>query len=342
MNTQILIQKILDHKDLHKSEAENLMTSLMDGSLSPNKISSILTALRMKTETTEEITGFISVMRKNMQQITAPPHTIDTCGTGGDQSGTFNISTAVALLTSASGVPVAKHGNRAASSKSGSADLLEALGINIFLKPIDAETLLKNTNFVFLFAPLYHPSMKHVAPIRKELGFKTIFNVLGPFANPASVKRQIVGVPNKKIAQQMAEVAMTLDYEHLYIVTSHDGLDEISISAETDIFEVKKNKVSHFTIVPEKFGIQRASIETLKGNNAIENASIIHSIFSGKKSPKRDIVIMNTGFALFVSGIVQSVQEGMHIAEKMIDNGVAEKKLQEIIKQSQTYEKYIG
>ena len=270
-----------------------------------------------------------------MQKIKVSGLVIDTCGTGGDGKGTFNISTATALVVAGAGVKVAKHGNRSASSFCGSADVLEELGVNIQMTPRQAEDCLQKVGITFLFAPLFHPAMKHVAGVRKELGIRTVFNFLGPFVNPARVRRQIVGVSDRNIAEKLMEVAKYLDYEHLLIVISDDGLDEISISNKTRIFEIKNNRVRKFTMMPENFGIKRASIETIKGRDAKINAKIIERILEGEKGPKRDVVILNSAAALYVAGKVKDINSGIKLAEESIDRGKAKKILEQLINYGQ-------
>ena len=330
-----LLNKLIEKKDLTIEESEKLMEEMLRGNLTNALMASVLTALRMKGESVEEMLGFINVMRKYMQKIKVSGLVIDTCGTGGDGKGTFNISTATALVVAGAGVKVAKHGNRSASSFCGSADVLEELGVNIQMTPRQAEDCLQKVGITFLFAPLFHPAMKHVAGVRKELGIRTVFNFLGPFVNPARVRRQIVGVSDRNIAEKLMEVAKYLDYEHLLIVISDDGLDEISISDQTQIFEIKNNRVRKFTMMPENFGIKRASIETIKGRDAKINAKIIERILEGEKGPKRDVVILNSAAALYVAGKVKDINSGIKLAEESIDRGKAKKILEQLINYGQ-------
>lgn len=325
------LNRILDKKDLDFQKSQILMEEILRGGLTSVQIAGVLTALRMKGETVEEILGFISVMKKHMLTIKTFGLTIDTCGTGGDGSGTFNISTAAALVVASAGGKVAKHGNRSASSNCGSADVLEALGVNINLTPAQAEKLLFETNFTFLFAPLYHPAMKNVAPARCELGIKTIFNFLGPFVSPAKVKRQIIGVPDIKTAERMAEVGKLLDYEHLLIVTSLDGLDEISISDKTHVFEIKNKSMKMYFIDPIDFGM-KGKKEDLRGGDKEENAKIIKEIFDGKKGAKRDAVLLNSAAAFYVAGKVKNIREGIALARESIDSRRTIKVLEKVVK----------
>ncbi len=324
------LNRILDKKDLNFQESQILMEEILIGGLTSIQIAGVLTALRMKGETVEEILGFISVMRKHMTTIKTDGVIVDTCGTGGDGSMSFNISTAAALTVAACGIKVAKHGNRSASSRCGSADVLEALGVNINLTPEQARKMLKETNFVFLFAPLYHQAMKSIAQVRRELGVRTVFNFLGPFVSPARVKRQIVGVPNREIAEKLALVAKLLDYEHLLIVTSLDGLDEISISSKTHVFEIKNMSIKRYSIDPGDFGL-KGKKEGLTGGDKERNAQIIREIFDGKKGAKRDAVVINAAAALYVSGAVRSIKEGLVKAKDVIDSGHAKQLLHKVI-----------
>lgn len=309
-----------------------LMEEMLKGELPLSQIAAILTALSMKGEIVEEILGFITVMRKNMVKVKTKGTVIDTCGTGGDGKGTFNISTAAALVVAGAGIMVAKHGNRKASSLCGSADVLEELGIKINLTHKQAEEMLIKTKFVFLFAPLFHPLMKYVGMVRKELKIRTVFNLLGPFVSPAGVKRQIIGVPNLKIAKTLSQVALNLDYEKLFILHSRDGLDEISIYAPTDVFEVVGKKLRKFTITPQEYGIEyfRAGF-SLKGGDAKANAEIIRDILKGKLGPERDAVLLNSAAALTVSGLTEKIGEGIERAKESIDKGYAKEVLGKVI-----------
>lgn len=293
-------------------------------------------ALRVKGETTNEILGFIQTMKKHMIKINAPK-ALDIVGTGGDGSGTFNISTATSFVVAGAGVPIAKHGNRAASSKCGSADVLEALGVNINLTPQQAEEVFKKVGMVFLFAPLFHPAMKNIAPIRKELGIRTVFNFLGPFLNPAGTKIQLLGVPNLEIAEKLAKVATKLNFLHLMIVTSEDGIDEITITDNTKVFEIKDNSITRYALSPKEFGIKLASKKDLLGKDPKENAETIQNILKGEKGPKRDIVVLNSAVALYLAGRVKNIKQGILIAEKSIDSGAALNVLESLIKETKKY-----
>jgi anthranilate phosphoribosyltransferase len=320
MTTQDFLNVLIQKKDLTSIQAEALMNTLLGERVTPVQIGSILTALAIKGETEGEITGFIHAMRDCMKTILSAGMVVDTCGTGGDRSGTFNISTATAFVVAGGGVCVAKHGNRAASSQCGSADVLEALGVHILLSSKQALVCLQRANITFLFAPLYHPSLKHVSLIRKELAFPTIFNYLGPFLNPAKTYRQVIGVPNRTIAQTMAQVARKLEYEHVLIVTSSDGLDEISITSSSTIFEIKGSTVKETIVNPQEMGIPLVLKERLQGGDKYVNAQIIRAILNGEKGPQRDIVLLNAAAVFYVSGKVDSINKGIEMARDSIDS----------------------
>lgn len=337
MNTNTLLEKLLSGKDLHEEEVRAILGAIVRQETNASQIAAFLTGMKMKGESVSEIVGLIKGMRKHMIPIGTTGTVIDTCGTGGDGKGTFNISTAVALIVAAAGVRVAKHGNRAASSICGSADVLEALGVNLMLKPEQAKKVLERVGMVFLFAPLYHPVMKHIAPVRKELGFRTVFNYLGPFLNPVNVRRQLIGVPDRKIAKKLAQVAKRLGYDHLLIVSGEDGMDEISTAAKTYVFEVKKRTVSESIFDPVKFGIKKANPADLVGGSAKQNAAIIQDVLSGKKGPKRDIVLLNTAFALYSAGRIENIREGISLAGEAIDSGRAASILSQLVEKTQKY-----
>lgn len=334
MEIQQLLNNLMDRQDLTLNQSMNLMEEILNGNLLTSQIAAVLIALRMKGEMVDEILGFISVMRRYMLKIKTSGLVIDVCGTGGDGKGTFNISTAVAFVVAGAGVAVAKHGNRNASSLCGSADVLEALGIKIGLSPKQAEEILAKTGFTFLFAPLFHPAMKHTGLVRKELKIRTVFNFLGPFASPAQVKRQIIGVPNVKLAEKLANVATNLDYEHLMLVSSEDGLDEISLSSTTHLFEIKGNKVRKTIINPRELRFRKASIKEIKGGNAEVNAEIIRNILYRKGGAHTDIVILNSAAALIVAGKVKTFKEGVEFASYSVNSGKAKEVLAKVIQYS--------
>jgi anthranilate phosphoribosyltransferase len=324
-----IMNKLLERVDLQEEEAAYAMEEIMRGSINNSQIAAFLTALKMKGESVKEIAAFARTMRNNSIRITPEKdHMIDTAGTGGDGTKTFNISTCAAIVAAGAGAKVAKHGNRASSSKSGSADVLEELGVPIITDPEKAKAQLEHIGFAFLFAPSFHPAMKHVAKIRKELGFKSVFNILGPLTNPAGAKRQLIGVYDKSLLRKMAEVAAQLGTEKTLIVSS--DLDEISISEPTNVFEVHGNGIKEYTISPEDFDISRATIDTLRVDGKLQSAQVILDVLERKQGPARDIVLLNAGAALYVSGLAPSIKEGVELSEKSIDSGAAKEKLKQL------------
>lgn len=336
MNTKTLLNKLIEGNNLSKKEISFLLNEIIDGNLTPAQTAAFLVALRTKGESIEEILGLIETMRKHMIKIRLP-NALDIVGTGGDGSGTFNISTTTSFIVAGMGVPVAKHGNRAASSKCGSADVLEGLGVNINLTPKQTEKVFTKLGLSFIFAPNFHPAMKQIGPIRKELGVRTIFNFLGPFLNPAQTKKQILGVPNKTIAEKLSKVASKLRYNHLLIVSSEDGMDEITTSAKTHIFEIKLGQIKTFNISPEQFGIKRVNKKDLAGGGVEENIKIVKSILEGLKGPKRDIAILNSAAAFYISEKAKNIKSGIKLAEQSIDSGRALKVLENLILETQKY-----
>lgn len=325
------IQKLVEGKNLTEQEIIYAMNCIMDGNATQAQIGSFITALRIKGETIDEITGCAKVMREKADRIIPEAdYCIDTCGTGGDGSNTFNISTAAAFVASAGGATVAKHGNRSVSSRSGSADVLEALGVNITLKPRQVKECVDKVGIGFMFAPTFHKSMKHAAGPRKELGIRTIFNILGPLTNPASAKGQVIGVFDVRLTSQLAGVLVNLGVERAMVVHGMDGLDEITTKDATRISEVKEGKVTGYEITPEMFGFERASSEALLGSDAQSNADIILRIFKGENGPKRDIVLINAAAALYIGKAADSMQEGIGLAGRIVDSGKALRKLEEL------------
>lgn len=316
--------------NLSENEMLGAMRDIMEGQATDAQIASFLTALRMKGETVEEITGAVKVMREKATKIKTSEYTVDTCGTGGDMAHTFNISTTSALIVAACGVPVAKHGNRSVSSMSGSADVLEALGVKIDLEPEKVEKCLEATGFGFMFAPLFHPAMKYAIGPRREIGIRTIFNILGPLTNPAGAKRQVLGVFSDALTEPLAEVLAKLGTVHAFIVHGEDGLDEITTTDKTKITELKDGRIDTYFITPEDLGFPRAKKKDLLGGTAEENAKIIIHILQGKKGPKRDISIMNAAAALIAGGKARSFTEAVKKASEAIDSGAVRKKLEEI------------
>lgn len=324
------INMLVNNVSLSESEMAGCMNEIMVGRATDAQIGAFLTALRLKGETVEEITGATKVMREKAITIKAPEGVLDTCGTGGDMSHTFNISTTTSIVVSACGVPVAKHGNRSVSSQSGSADVLEALGIIIDLPPDKVEECLFETGFGFLFAPLFHPAMKYAIGPRKEMAIRTIFNILGPLTNPAGAKRQLLGVFADHLTETLAMVLGNLGAVDAMVIHGRDGLDEISISDETKVSRFSDGKAENFFIAPEDFGIGRREIDSILGGNKEENASITLAVLRGEKGPKRDIVLMNSSAAIVVSGKAGDLRTAFDMAAEAIDSGKALKKLEEV------------
>ena len=325
------IQKLLRHEDLLEQEIIEAIRLIMEGNASQTQIGAFLTALRCKGESIEEITGCARVMREKAERINpGAAYCIDTCGTGGDGAGTFNVSTAAAIVAAAGGAVVAKHGNRAMSSRSGSADVLEALGVDIMLTPEQTEECMEHAGIGFLFAQSFHKSMKHAAAVRKELGFKTVFNILGPLTNPAGAKGQVLGVFDEKLTGVMVSVLQRLGTERALVVHGMDGMDEITITAPTRVSELKDGIISDYYLDAARYGLPRCESGSLKGGDAKENAEIIKAIFSGEKGPKRDIVLINAAAALYVAKAAGSIAEGVGLSADIIDSGKAMSKLEEL------------
>jgi anthranilate phosphoribosyltransferase len=316
-----ILKRLSEGQTLNADEAAQAFGEIMSGEVSQIRIAALLTALRKPGVT--EITGAARAMRAAMRSVDAPAGTIDVCGTGGDGHGTLNVSTAVAFVVAAAGVPVAKHGNRSASSRTGAADVLEVLGVPVNLEPDAAAASLHENNFAFLFAPLYHPAMKHVGPVRKELGFRTIFNILGPICNPAGAKRQLIGVFSQEWIEPMAHVLRELGTDKTFIVHGADGLDELSLSGATQTAVLENGKITRREITPEDAGLSRAPLSAIKGGDAQENADAIRRLLAGEKSAFRDIVLLNAAAALIVADKVPDLKSGAALAAQTIDSGAA-------------------
>lgn len=327
------IAKVIKGNDLTEAEMVSVMNEVMTGGASPAQIGSFLTALRMKGETVDEITGAARVMREKATRIEAPAgDVVDTCGTGGDEAMTFNISTASAFVAAGCGITVAKHGNRSVSSRSGSADVLKSLGVNIEAEVEKVEECLREAGIGFLFAPLLHGAMKHAAPVRREIGIRTLFNVLGPLTNPAGAKRQVMGVYDPDLTDILAKVLHNLGSVHAFVVHGDDGLDEITLSASTKVTELKDGGIRTYHIKPEDFGFERCTAIELKGGDPDVNAGIILGILKGKKGPQRDVVLLNSAAAIAASGKTGSLEEGIAMARGSIDSGEALGKLEALKK----------
>lgn len=326
------IIKLSKKQDLSYEEAEQVMNEIMGGEATPVQMSSYLTAMSLKGETIDEVTASAAGMRNHCIRLLHEMNVLEIVGTGGDGSNSFNISTTSSIVISAAGVPVAKHGNRAASSKCGAADVLEALGVNITISPEKSAEVLKKIGLCFLFAQNYHIAMKYVAPVRRELGIRTIFNILGPLANPAGADMEVMGVYEEALVEPLAHVLANLGVQNAMVVYGKDGLDEISMSAPTAVCEVKNGKFRSYTIEPEQFGFEKCRKEELAGGLPAENAQITRAILSGEKGAKRNAVVLNSGAALYVAGRAESLEEGVKLAEEIIDSGKAMEQLEAFIK----------
>ncbi|MBU0502511.1 MAG: anthranilate phosphoribosyltransferase [Candidatus Margulisbacteria bacterium] len=328
------IKKVVARINLTQAEASLAMDAIMKGQATPSQIAAFITALSMKGETIDEITGCAQKMREHAINISPKQkNLVDTCGTGGDVSGTFNVSTVSALVVAGAGVPVAKHGNRSVSSKCGSADVLEALGVKIDLEPKKVEACINEVGIGFIFAPKFHAAMKYAMPSRQEIGIRTIFNILGPLTNPAKASAQVLGVFKPELTEVMAKVLNNLETKHALVVHGLDGLDEISISSKTKVSELKSGKVKTFELSPKELGLKKGDKADLKGGSANENAAIALEILKGSdKGARRDMVLANAGAAIYVGGKAKDLKEGIKLAAESIDSGAANKKLAELIK----------
>ena len=330
-----VIIKLSKKQDLAYAEAEAVMDEIMSGQATPVQMSSYLTALSLKGETIDEITASAAGMRAHCIKLLHNLDVLEIVGTGGDGSNSFNISTTSSLVIAAGGVPVAKHGNRAASSKSGAADVLEALGVKITLTPERSAEILKKINICFLFAQNYHIAMKYVAPIRKELGIRTVFNILGPLSNPAGANMELMGVYDQLLVEPLAQVMANLGVDRGMVVYGQDSLDEISMCAPTSVCEIRDGKFTSYKITPEQFGYERCEKGALTGGTPAENAEITKAILKGEeKGPKRQAVCLNAGAALYIAGKAASIEEGVKLAESLIDSGAALKKLEEFVEET--------
>jgi anthranilate phosphoribosyltransferase len=329
------IRRVVDGQHLGRDEMHEVFGHVMDGAASDVLKSALLIALRMKGETAEEITGAALAMRERVTPLDVDrDDLVDTCGTGGDGRGTFNISTIAALVAAGAGANVAKHGNRAVSSSCGSADVLSALGVHIDLDAARMSEVLRRAGIAFLFAPKLHPAMAAVASVRKELGVRTIFNVLGPLTNPAFARRQVLGVYADRLVDVVAQVLNALGAKHALVVHSRDGLDEISVSAATRVCEVRGGAVHAYEITPEELGVGRHPIEALAGGDARANAEIAREILGGATGARHDVVVANAGAALYVAGLAPSIRDGVVLAKESIASGGAAAKLQQLVKES--------
>ena len=331
-----LIAKVVEGKDLTEEEAKRGMEILLSGEATQAQIGSFLTALRMKGETLEELVGFASVLRDKAETISPKVgNYVDLVGTGGDCTYTFNISTTSAFAVAAAGLPVAKHGNRSISSKSGAGDVLEELGVNIMAEPATVERCVNEAGIGFMFAQLFNKSMKYVGQARKEMGVRTVFNILGPLANPSRAKNMVVGVYSPMLTEVVAKAMARLGVERAFVVSGADNMDEITLTGTTTISEIKDGEVKTFQLTPEEVGLKTCSLEELRGGDGKENAKITKAILSGEeKGPKRDIVLLNAGATLYVGGIAKDIKEGIELAAEVIDSGKAKAVLDKLVEES--------
>lgn len=330
------IARLLEKRGLTAQEAEEVMGEIMHGEATPAQIAGYLTALRMKGETVEEIVGSARAMKAHALRVeVGREDLVDTCGTGGDGAQTFNISTTAALVVAGAGLPVAKHGNRSASSRCGSADLLEALGVRIDLGPQEVARCIGEVGMGFLFAPHFHPAMKHAAPVRRELGVRTIFNILGPLVNPASPAVQLLGVFNQELTAPLAQVLSHLGTRRALVVHSSDGLDELSTTGPNRISELEGGRVRTYSQDPLELGLPRASLQDLLGGGVEENCRITLAVLEGARGPRRDVVLLNAGAVLYAAGKASDLKEGLALAAQAIDSGSARRKLEQLVAFSQ-------
>jgi anthranilate phosphoribosyltransferase len=333
VNPQEILIRLIEHREIPYDDMLTLMRQVMSGELSPVMIAAIITGLRVKKETIDEIAAAAQVMREFASRVDVSDltHLVDTCGTGGDTSHTFNVSTASAFVAAAAGAQVAKHGGRSVSSKSGSADVLEAVGINLNQTPQQIAKSIDQIGVGFMFAPNFHNAMKHAAPVRRELGVRTLFNILGPLTNPAGARNQLLGVFDARLVSIITRVLQRLGSHHVMVVHGYDGLDEITITGETRVGELKQGEIYEYTIQPEDFGIASAPIETIKVSDLTHAKEMLLSVLDNQAGPARDIVLLNAGAAIYVAGITASLIEGVEKARSILASGAAMKKMQELI-----------
>ncbi len=331
-----ILTTVSERQHLQQQQARDVMSAIMQGHWTGTQTAALLMGLKMKGETIAEITGFVKAMRDYAEKINGPAEMIDTCGTGGDGRHTFNISTAAALVAAAAGVTVAKHGNRSVSSRSGSADILQALGVKIDLTPRQAEVCLKQIGIAFLFAPLFHRSMKHAVVPRKEMGIRTVFNILGPLSNPAGAGRPLVGACNRSVAEKMIQVLRATGSEHVMAVHSDDGLDEISISHTTHITELKNGKIRSFSLHPADMDCNPYPANSVRGGTPEENAGIMKNVLLGQVSGYSQVTALNGGAAIYVAGKSTTLKEGVQHARELLKNGAAKRKLDELVEMTRS------
>jgi anthranilate phosphoribosyltransferase len=326
MTLQPFLERVIAREHLSLEDAEQAMDVLFSGDATMAQVAGFLVGLRMKGESAEELAGFARSMRSHMLKVDAG-EVCDNCGTGGDSSGTFNISTTASFVMAGAGARVAKHGNRSISSMTGAADVLESLGVRVTSTPEEAAVLIREVGIGFLFAPAFHPATKHVQPVRRELKVRTVFNLLGPLANPAGARAQVIGAPSVAGAGLMAEALAMLGASHVFVVHGHGGLDEISTTGPTDVFEVKGGEIRKLVWEPADFGVDRAEIVKLKGGDAAHNAGIVRAVLEGELGPRREIVLVNAAAGLLAAGLASDLRDGMRRAAESIDSGAAWAKL---------------
>ncbi|HFC54331.1 MAG TPA: anthranilate phosphoribosyltransferase [Gammaproteobacteria bacterium] len=337
MDMQSAIRAVTEHRDLDSSEMKQVMHLLMEGKASDAQIGAFLTGLRMKGETVDEISAAAAVMRELVTPVEIDAsHLVDTCGTGGDGASTFNISTTSAFVAAAAGAHVAKHGNRSISSKSGSADVLEAAGVNLELTPEQVALCIAKVGVGFMFAPRHHGAMKHVIGPRREMGIRTMFNLLGPLTNPAGARNQVLGVFDERWLEPLARVLERLGSRHVLVVHALDGLDEITISGPTRAVELKEGALHHLEITPEQFGMERNALDSLVVDRPGHSLEMMRQVLDDKAGPARDIVVLNAGAAIYASGVADSLKQGVERAREVLARGTARKRLEELIRFSNT------
>ena len=329
------IEKAVSGHSLSLEEAAAVMREIMDGEATPAQLGAFLTALRLKGETAQEIAGMANVMREKALKVQVDGTLVDTAGTGGDGKGSFNISTAAAFVAAASGLKVAKHGNRAASGSCGSADVLEALGVKIDLGPEGVKRCIEEVGFGFMFAPAFHPAMRYAAPVRREIGIRTVFNILGPLTNPAGAQCQLLGIADSSLGAVMAEALKLTGSQHSLVVHGQDGLDEFTLGANTQVWEVRDGSINSYTVSPEELDMPRVSVEELKGGDQEQNARILRRLFQGEQGPVRDVVLLNSAAVLMIGGKASALRDGIGLARDAIDSGQALNVVDALVKLSQ-------
>ncbi len=329
------IQSLVSGKSLTMDEAAQVMEEIMQGEVTPAQFGAFVTALRLKGETVDEIAGLAKIMRAKAVPVTVSGRLVDTCGTGGDGLSTFNISTTAAFVVAGAGLKVAKHGNRAMSSQSGSADVLEALGVKLELTAEQVKKCLEEVGMGFMFAPAFHPAMRYASAPRREIGIRTVFNIIGPLTNPAGAQSQVLGVADGALVEKLALVLQSLGCQHALVVHGEDGLDEITITGKTQVSELKEGRIDSYTVTPEDMGLARAGLESLRGGTAEENAILLRNILGGASGPQRDVVLMNAAAALVAGDRVPSLQQGVILSAEAIDSGRALTKLEQLIELTQ-------